>query len=156
MLKLFLCSALFTPVMIVNAMSAQSSEAVKYNTTSFEDAYVKPELHKLKNCESAALNIFFHDKYLEKHSAELLGESVKTASLCDDIAFIIEPITMKQPQTTYQSTLDDQVQELSLTLHAHGVEAKVAEAVVQEETDTMILNGRTAILKIIIGDGEAA
>ena len=156
MLKLLLSSMCAAPCILAPIFTQSSLEFGDYSTASFEEAYVEPNLNQLDNCKSADLGIFFHESYLETHSAEFVRLSLEAAETCDDVEYIIQPIF---PATANDQDLEKvaaQTHELSQTLEALHVKSTVSEPVKLENADNLYLNGRTAILKIVIKDEAKA
>ena len=162
MLKLLLCTAILSPCIVMQFVSAIKTEAVEYNTTSFEAYYIEPEFERLEACNTAELDVFFHDQYVTMHSAEYIAEAVEFSEKCDEVEYVIQPI---QPIYSSDESMGIeevtvmQARELFLILKAHGVEAKIAETQIQTKFDSLSENGRTAILRIDIkntNNGKAA
>lgn len=157
MLKLLLCSAFIAPCFII-PLSGMSSEVqdVSYETTSFEEALIEPEFEQLDKCQSAELDIFFHENYITLHSAEYLAEGIKLSEVCDNANFIITPIIPSSSHINADDVVNTHTDELSLILKAHGISSTVAKPNVQTEFNSLSANGRTATLKIVFAEGDNA
>ncbi len=157
MLKLLLCTAIISPCFIIplSKISANTS-LTSYTAPSFEDVFVEPELQRLENCQSAKLDVFFHDEYVTLHTAEYLAQAVKLAKSCDNADYVINPIVPELQIGVTTDLLEAQVQELSLILKAHGIESRIADPQIQTEFNSLSVNGRTAILSIAISEGNSA
>ena len=156
MLKLLLCSAMIVPCFIIPFTGAAKNQMVSLHKTSFEEAFIEPELKQLENCETAELDVFFHENYITTHSAEYLAEGIDIAKSCGKADFLITPIIPTSSHIDAVDVLDVQTQELSLVLKAHGVNATVTKAIIQSEYNTLSANGRTATLKIIFNESHQA
>jgi hypothetical protein len=156
MLKLLLSSICAVPCILAPIFSQSGFEFGDYATASFEEAYVEPNLNQLDNCKSADLGIFFHDSYLESHSAELVRLSLEAAKVCSDVEYIIQPISTTTANSQDMDMVAAQTKELSQTLKALQVRSTVSEPMELKNADNLFLNGRTAILKIVINDEAKA
>ncbi len=159
MSKLLLCSAVIAPCLILPfSASSVGKQDVVYDKVSFEEAYIEPELNLLDKCQSAELDVFFHENYITTHTAEYIAEGIELSSNCKNIDYVISPIIPASSAADTRDTLDVQTQELSLILQAHGVKAKISEPQIQSDFNSLSANGRTAIIKINIsgGDGDSA
>lgn len=157
MLKLLLCSALLAPCFIMSfSASSVESRGVTYNKISFDEAYLEPELDRLDNCQSAELDVFFHENYITTHSAEYIAEGIELSNTCENARYVITPIVPASSQIDASDILNIQSDELSLVLKAHGITPVIAEPHVQTEFNSLSANGRTATLKIVIGEGDSA
>lgn len=155
MSKLLLCSALIAPCLILPfSASSFGKQDIVYDKVSFEEAYIEPELDRLDNCQSADLDIFFHENYITTHTAEYIAEGIELSSNCKNINYVISPIVPASSGEDARELLNIQTQELSLILEAHGVKATVSEPQIQSDFNSLSANGRTAILKINISDGD--
>jgi len=151
MLKLLLCAAVLSPCVIMQVAASVQVEEVEYDKPSFESYFIHPEFEQLVSCQTAELDIFFHDEYVTMHSAEYIAEAVILSKKCDDVEFTIQPIQpiySTHDAMNAQEMTEIQVNELSLVLEAHGVDANIADTQVQSEFDNLSENGRTAVLKI--------
>jgi|GEM_PF-2092937 len=157
MLKLLLSTAIISPCFIIplSKISANTS-LTSYSAPSFEDVYVEPQLQRLENCQSATLDVFFHDEYVTLHTAEYLAQAVRLAKSCDNADYVINPIVPASQMGVTADLLEAQTQELSLILKAHGVEPRTADPQIQAEFNSLSVNGRTAILSIAITEGNSA
>ncbi|GGX69955.1 hypothetical protein GCM10011309_19980 [Litorimonas cladophorae] len=156
MLKLLLSSICAVPCILAPIFSQSGFEFGDYATASFDEAYVEPNLNQLDNCKSANLGIFFHENYLESHSAELVRLSLEAAETCNDVEYIIQPISSAKANAQDLEMTAARTHELSQTLEALQVKSTVAEPVKLKNADNLYLNGRTAILKIVIKDEAKA
>jgi hypothetical protein len=158
MLKLLLGSAIVSPCIFLQVAGSVKAEAVSYNAPSFEAYFIDPEFERLESCDAAELDVFFHKQYVTMHSAEYIAEAIALLEKCDEVEYVIQPI---QPIYSPDDDLgskeitDIQVNELSLMLKAHGVDAEIAETKVQSEFDSLSENGRTAVLKITTRNGKS-
>ena len=156
MLKLLLCSAMIVPCFIIPFTGAAKNQMASVYKTSFEDAFIEPELKQLERCKPAELDVFFHENYITTHSAEYLAEGIEIAKACGNANFSITPIIPTVSHINAGDVLDIQTEELSLILKAHGVNAEITKADVQSEYNTLSANGRTATLKIKFNAGHQA
>lgn len=157
MLKLFLCSAFIAPCFIIPFTGTSAESYItKYETTSFEEAYIEPEFSQLENCKAAELDVFFHENYITSHSAEYIAEGIELSKDCGDAKYVITPIIPASSDDKAADIVDTQTKELSLILKAHGVNAKVARTDKQAEFNSLSANGRTATLKIVFNQSDTA
>lgn len=152
MFKLLLCAAVFAPCCVMPFIGMGSSEIEGYELNSFDQAYVQPKLERLQNCESVDLGVFFHDAYIEAHSADYISEGVKFASACDSVTYSIQPLISESASPTERLASQSRTEELLRLLKAHGVDANVDVTQTLEEAGALFLNGQTAVLKIITND----
>jgi hypothetical protein len=161
MLKLLFCSALIAPCLILPLANSAEIAAISYNSANsvdFEDAFVEPVYKSLENCETSELDVFFHAEYITFHSAEYIEEALSLAKDCGSVEYVINPI---QPSITPATNADEtalveaQTNELVLVLEAYGIDAKVGPTDVQDEFNSLSVNGRAAILKIMINNNES-
>ena len=156
MLKLLLCSAMIVPCFIIPFTGAAKNQMASVYKTSFEDAYIEPELRQLERCKAAELDVFFHENYITTHSAEYLAEAIEIAKSCGNADFSITPIIPTVSHIDEGDVLNLQTEELTLILKAHGVDAKITKADIQSEYNTLSANGRTATLTIKFNAGHQA
>lgn len=155
MFRLLLCSALITPWFILPfSASSVSMQNFDYNKVSFDEAYIEPELDRLDKCQSAELDVYFHENYITTHTAEYIAEGIEISSNCKNISYVISPIVPASSGSDANDILDLQTQELSLILQAHGVKATISKPQIESDFNSLSANGRTAILKINISDGD--
>lgn len=147
MLKLLMCSSLCAPCIAI-AFLGSSSASLKVETPGYEETFVTPELQRIENCETANIDIFFHDSFIEMHSAEYLSQAVELSDNCAQVNFTIEPIIPITSTKAQLALIDEQVEELVAVLDAHDVQAIVSEPKVQTDFDNLSANGRAAILSI--------
>ena len=153
MFKLLLCTVFIAPCIIL-PFAGTSAASNEIETVSFDEAYVSPELAKIESCEAAELDVFFHDAYITMHSAEYLAEAISLSDDCGSASFTIAPIVPVSSTDQDREMLQVQTDELVAILDAHNVNAKVAEAEIQSEFDSLSVNGRTAIVKIELNTGQ--
>lgn len=159
MFKLLLSSALSIPCFVMAFSGPDQAKGVEYDFTSFDEYFIEPVFQDLDNCKTSELDVFFHNEYITMHSAEYLAEALSRSSDCSGAKYVILPI---EPTSTRAHGLKQeeltaaQAKELSLILEAHGVEASIAPTDVEDEFNSLSVNGRNAILKIIIEDGKSA
>ena len=153
MLKLLLCSAVLAPCVILPFTG--SSDALGASTKiSFEDAYISPELAKVKSCEAAEFDVYFHDALIELHSADYLARAVSLASKCGAASYTIKPVIAVTSDDDAFKTLQSQTNELLAILKAHNVSAKVSAPQFQPKFDSLTMNGRSLILKIDVNSNK--
>lgn len=155
MLKLLLCSVILAPCFVIPFVGTANDVMADYDTTTFEDAYIEPELAKLKNCQNANLDVFFSEGYVEYHSAEYLSEGIKAASECGNVNYVLQPVEVSSSKNAFDKSVSDETNELILLLKAHGVSAKLMDPKVQKKYDSFIINGRSVILQIVIEGKDA-
>lgn len=156
MFKLLLCTAVFAPCCVMPFIGMGSSEIERYELKSFDQAYVQPELERLKKCESVGLGVFFYDAYIEAHSADYIREGVKIASVCDRVSYHVQPLLLASASSTEQFLAQSQTEALLRLMQAHGVKAELDATQTLEAADARYMNGQTVVLKIIINDRGSA
>lgn len=156
MLKLILATALVAPCFALPFVNGAGAEVVSYETASFEDYFIAPELAQLEACNSAQLDVFFHGELITTHSAEFVGEAVALSSSCGDATYVIRPIAQDSFTDMQAAEVLQQANELLAVLEANGVNAKIMDTEVQKTSDNLTLNGRAAILNIDVDNSEAA
>lgn len=154
MLKLLLCTIAIAPCLIIPFAGSASSDMTALDVTSFEDAYVEPEFEQLENCEAAELDVYFHKNYITLHSAEYIAKGLDLSKVCGNAEYVITPIIPSSSHVTSEDVLGVQTEELIYVLDAHGVEARVENAAIQNTFDSLSANGRTATLSIIFDDSN--
>ena len=149
MLKLLLCSVFITPCLIFPFIGSASSEMISFDKTSFDEAYIEPEFDLLGNCETAVLDVFFHEKYITMHSAQYISEGLKLSKECQNANYVITPIIPTTSHVAQDIIVETRTAELADVLEAHGVNAVIGKATHQKDFDSLSANGRTATLKIV-------
>lgn len=158
MLKLLLCSALFTPCIMFQYLNSSETDDVVYSAASFDEYFVEPVLNNLEACQTAEVDIFFHDEYMTTHSAEYLADAISLSSTCEGAKYIIKPIQPLTSRTAHmgqEALTKAQTQELSYFLEAHGVVSEISPTDVEDEFNSLSVNGRTAVLEIVIKGGKS-
>lgn len=155
MFKLLLCSVFIAPCVIL-PITSQDTAPSQIEKIGFEEAYVTPELDKIKACGTAKLDVFFHDAYITMHSAEYLAEAINLSDSCASADFTIVPIRSDETTEDEHERLKAQTAELAAILEGHNVTAKISAPIVQEKTDSLTMNGRSALLRIDLKSGENA
>ncbi|WP_026941794.1 hypothetical protein [Hellea balneolensis] len=158
MIKFFLSSALITPCLIMPLMGFTSGvdHTLKAHSTSFEAAYIEPQLKELDNCMAAELDVYFHENYITLHSAEYIAEGVELAKDCNNPTYTITPIIPTTSHIDEDTITNTRLSELTLMLKAHGVSSRIGDTVVQETYDSLSDNGRTAKIKIAFDQSDNA
>lgn len=153
MLKLLLTSALFTPCIMFQCLNSGDVDKVAYSATSFDEHFVEPVLENLEACKTAEIDIFFHDQYITMHSAEYLADAISLSSSCEGAKYIVKPIQPSTSRTAHmgqEELIKAQTQELSYLLEAHGVVSEINPTDVEDKFNSLSVNGRAAILRIVI------
>ncbi len=156
MFKLLLSAVAMAPVIMFGVSGPAETKAQKFETISFEEYFIEPVYKQLGNCESADLDIFFHDEYVTTHSAEYIAEAISISSNCSDTEYYIHPILIGSSlfeAKENSDVLEMQTEELLSLLKAHGVNPKIAGVQIQRNFHSLAENGRTAILRIVVSSG---
>lgn len=148
MLKFFLTAVVITPAIIYPFVGSAKSKMVSYNKVSFEDVHIAPEFKQLENCNSAELDVFFHENYITTHSSEYIAEGLELSANCGAASYTITPVVPSISYVSEDEVRGSHAQELLLVLKAHGVNAKIANTEFQDDFNSLTANGRTAKLKI--------
>ncbi|MDB2438305.1 hypothetical protein N9W89_06280 [Hellea sp.] len=145
MLKLLFCSTLMVPFIYLQAFKSDDAPIIEANTPSYQD-FVETKLENFEQCQDTNITLYFHDTYLTSHSAEYLGESIKTAAPCDyDAATIITRIPENASNET-RAMLKEQSEELMAFVKAYDTPYDIDQKVVEIEVDTSYLNGGTSFV----------
>jgi len=142
-MKLAFLFPLIVPLGFLPQLAATSQFATT-DRPSFDDVYVNPQIERLRNCQSANLDVYFQQGAVTQHSAEYITDAAQAAGKCDVINVKILPIEGKgfSQEDREESKLN--TQELGAWLNDLGVKYEVGTPQIQSTRNNLTYNGRTA------------
>ena len=139
MLKLLMiCSAAVVPTLILPAISDDNAGIYepKAPSTSFNS-----HIEKIGNCEPIALDIHFHNIYVEMHSADYLETAIGSSAHCKFAKAKIVGFKHDASTDNDISLTRVRVKEVESYMEAYSVEYESQSDLEHVPTNTALLNG---------------
>lgn len=146
MFRLVFCLAVVFGVLWVPLMNAGGGIAA--SETEWNHENVGP-IERLGKCQSAQMEVYFHDLYITTNSAESIFDGILATNECKKIKFEIIPLVPENADKEDVKLTMQQAKELREYIRVTGYKAKIKRRVVDSE-DPLGSTGRAALLRITV------